>query len=405
MTLELPVESTDHRNLPAVTDNVTEPTAYSMTFLQHVDNCPRAGYLYRKHRSGPTSHPLDRGTAFHLFAAEATQLLIDADEPVMEPDVAKGIANGVIAEHPELIVPHAEADDVRIMAFHWAKGTYFPVKHIAGIEKQLTLELAGVKVRGVVDLILLYPEAGHASVIDYKTSFNVPNQRAFERSFQTRFYALMLLFGKGDDDPVGIGAGVRTVDLIQLYPRYLRGEGLTERKVTISRDELVDFRHDVEAVIARAKRGFEQGLWPAVTSSHCDICPARHECPLPPILIPGAAQVEADPQAAAERRFHLAALSKKAQADLRGYAKENGPIYYGPVEPGKPGRVFGPVLEEKEEIIKPKGAKSSDVIAAAVNEALEEGRPVDVKALFKESTSTRFTDRKHEPDEVEDGHE
>jgi RecB family exonuclease len=384
----------DYRNLPPVEDNVEPPEFWSQTFLGHVDNCPRAGYLYQKYRGGPTGHPLDRGTAAHEVFARLAKLLVDNDEPTLPPDLAKAVANEVILERSDLIYPWADKDDVRIMAFHWAEGAYFPPKNIAGIEQSLELELAGgVKVRGKVDLVLVYPETAHAQIVDYKTAFAVPSQRAFARSFQTRMYALLLAEGKVTGTPTGIGAGIKTFDLMEIYPRYLRSDGLLTRAVTLERSDLTDFKLDVEAVIARARRGFEEGLWPAVTSSHCARCPARRECPIPEELFPLSDLMPDDPPAAAARRYHLSEQAKFQQKALREYAAVHGPIYYGPTEPGKPGRVYGPVVRESERV------KDKEALKHAIEEALAGRAEFNMEDHFRVQVDTRFEDRKYEPDD------
>src|SRR5436190_2158512 len=111
----------DLRHLPAVEDNVEQPEALSQTFLSRMDVCARSGYLYLRHRSGPTSHAMDRGTAFHAFAERLVHLLIDSDENSAPPEIAKDLLSAVIAENPTWQLPEPEMDALRIMAYHLAE--------------------------------------------------------------------------------------------------------------------------------------------------------------------------------------------------------------------------------------------------------------------------------------------
>ena len=76
------------------------------------------------------------------------------------------------------------------------------------------------------------------------------------------------------------------------------------------------------------------------------------------------------------------------------------------MESGQPGRVFGPVLTQSSRIkdrnlgggVKLKG---KEALQFALEEAMAEGVEFRLEDHFTDSTSTRFSDRKHEPDDYE----
>jgi len=309
---------TDYRDLPPVEENVERPEAYGQTFLARMDVCARSGFLYQRHRGGPASHQMERGTAFHEAARRFVDLLIENGENTGPPEIAKDLLVSVFEEHPELQVPEHERDALRFMMQHLAENLWIDPSKIVGVEKTLTLEIAGVTIRGKVDLAFVFPEQRHAEVWDWKTSWAMPSQEDFEKSFQTRDYALMLLDGIGDGDAVPMGRGVDTVKVMEIYPRY---KDLPHREAILDRQQLLDFRQTVETTIARAEHGFETGKWQAVPGSHCSECPAMYECPLPAELIP-AAPPDADPQTLAERWLWLTEEASRVKKLVKAAAED-----------------------------------------------------------------------------------
>lgn len=361
----------DLRDLPPVEQNVDRPEKLSQTFLARTDVCPRSAMLYVQNGGGVASHALARGSLFHDFAARAVDIMVEQGEKTIPADLCRELMESVMEERVDLVVPTEERDALRGMAWNFGNGFFIEPERVVAVEKMLELDLDGVTIRGRVDLALAYPDAHHAHIIDHKTSFAVTPQGEYEKSWQPRFYALLLLEGKDADDPVGIGSGIDTVTVAELYPRYKQ---LAEVKTTLSRQEVVDFRHDVRAVIARAEHGFDSGEWPAVPGDHCSTCPMPTSCPLPEALIPAA--VEDLPEALAEREMFLDAERKRVMKKLKGLVDQDGPILVGDFE-------YGFTLTESERLADKDGAKL----------AIEAGGG-DPASYFKTSASTRFGRRK-----------
>jgi hypothetical protein len=358
------------RDLPPVEPNVDRPEYLSQSFLARQDVCARSAFLYQKHRGGPSTHAMDRGSAYHEWFHRFVDLLVEQGENSAPPDVAKELLADVLADNPHWQIPEPEQDALRVMVFHTAEALWINPSEVVALETMLELDIDGVKVRGRVDFAAITPSARHATIWDAKTGWVIPSQETFDRSWQTRFYALLLAEGKASEDPVPIGKGIETFTVAELYPRY---KNLPERKTTLTRQQLADFKLDVSAVIARAQHGFDTGLWPAVPGDHCSTCPAAWDCPLPEILIPAA--VDDRPEALAEREQFLDSEHKTVMKKLKSIAEDSGPIQVGGYE-------YAFKLTESERVDKD-----------AVKAALERGGS-DPSEFFKKSVSTRFSRRK-----------
>jgi hypothetical protein len=374
-------EKPSYRNLPPVEENVERPEALSQTFLNHTDRCARAGYLYIATRDEQaTSHAMDRGTAGHEFAARFIELLIDNDENTAPPEVAKDVLASVYVDHPELQLPAHERETLRIIAHHFAENLWIEPENVVAIEKMLELQIGNVRVRGKVDFAAIYPSAHHALIRDWKMSFAPPTteDEDFEHLFQTLLYALMLLEGKGEDDPVPIGRDLETVTVEEVY---CRNKGMpAPRKATLSRQQLLDFKDDLMATIAMAERGFATGKWQAVPGSHCSKCPARHLCPLPPELIPAADPEDAE--GLAEKWYWHQQEGTRLKKILRGIAEQNGPI------------PIGADLELSFTFSKPSRAKKDKVSWEEIEGAIEQGGFNPKDYIEATSPSARFDKRK-----------
>lgn len=366
----------DPRDLPAVEVNAERPEKLSQSALAHADRCARASYLYLR-KLGGTSHAMDRGSAYHLFKAEFLHMLIDSgkDDPSAPisapPDVAAGVLDSVLGEHPELQIPREEQEALRIMAFHVATHTVVVPNSVIAVEKMLEMDVGPWTVRGKVDSAYLQMEGRHAKILDDKTGFDLPSPDQFSKLFQTPLYAGMLAFGKGQDDPIPIGQGIDTFEVAQYYPMFKQ---YTEVSATLTRQQLRDFIDtDLRYAIARIEYGLETGIWPAVAGSHCSRCPARHECPLPAEIIPVPSN--GDVEVAGKRWMECDKGRGDEQAVLRAAVKDSpdGRIPLGP------GLEFVATRTEREELKDKDGIKEF-VIANG-------GDPSD---YFKTTTSVRF---------------
>lgn len=295
-----PIDEDEHA---AALERLLDERMPSQTFLAHRDRCHRSAFLYLKHAGGPGSHPLNRGSIFHLVVEELTrEEIIGRDEHEVPPEVAKDRLNEVLARHPELTVPADERDALRQMIYHWAAGSYFDPSTIVGVELAVELEVGDWIIRGKIDLVE-QPTHYLLHVTDYKTQWNMPNAEEFARGgpdthsfagdFQTELYALMLAFGHTPDG-LTPGEGVDEFRLFQRFPRYLGEEGLFYRDAVITRQQLVDFRFDVEAMLASLERSIDTRKWQPTPGSHCARCPSPYECPLPRMLRADSQAAELD---------------------------------------------------------------------------------------------------------------
>ena len=117
------------RDFPPVDENIDPPDSLRQSLLARHNNCPRSAYLSQ--RVETASHQMDRGTAFHRFAEQAVKDLLDAEESTMPGDVARALADAVMAESHDLVLTTEEQDAVRLMAWNWAEATAFdPTTHV-----------------------------------------------------------------------------------------------------------------------------------------------------------------------------------------------------------------------------------------------------------------------------------
>ena len=283
--------SSRHYAAPALTPRPIDPLDLwrkslrpSQSLLSHLDQCGYAGFLYLKHSGGTGSHPMDRGTAFHIFAERATYKLMEqagvlddatieraramaleqseqtgedhraifrdfleqagAGPARLDPDDARDLMQQVLLDHPELNVPVGQQEPLRAMAWNFATGHIIDARAVIAVETLLELELDGWTLRGKVDRAELHD--GIAYVHDYKTSrLNLKGEREdegkviaaeekYRESFQPPFYALLVAEGTVAHpserhpqtfiDPNLYGErltkGVTEVNTLEHYPRY-----------------------------------------------------------------------------------------------------------------------------------------------------------------------------------------
>ena len=434
---------TDLRDLPAVESLESWPSRASQTLLAKFDTCPRSAYLYAKYRGGSPGHPLDRGTLIHAVIERMTlDLLAAGESSYIAPAFTQGrfgevipedpalaakqiasltaaVVDEVYRENPELVVPVGDVDAVRVMAYHWALGFAIDPEKVVAVERTFALELDGHQVIGRIDLASLADDVG--DVVDYKSQLAVPDQEAYEKGFQAKLYALLVVFGQpaeqvhcGDCNGAGchecggrgyvlrledpIGERVQWVRTREVYPRYLRDDGeLQARSAILSRTDLADFREDVRRLLARMDLAREAWKFPAVSGSHCTYCPCEPECPLPKHLRRWAGAIN-DMAAAAEAAEWADRMDSQVSAtkeELKRFASAHGPVRYG----GDMVREF--VLVESR-AVKKRGSKADwEGLEAAVREAAAFGTPFDLGEWIVSRPSMSFKKRKLTPGEVE----
>lgn len=359
------------RDLPPVPPvAIRDPRRHSQTLLAKADACLRSAYLYLKWNGGPGSHAMDRGTVVHMGAERVVLdllrhglksyvelalsqgpggAMVAEDIEQAERDVAsmtKAIVDEILEEHPELSVTSLEADAARSMLYHFALGMDVDPETVLGIERKFVLDLdCGVTVSGKIDL-LTSPEVRWLQVDDYKTSFNVPPEDEFDElhSFQTKLYALLAVYGnpveKVDGEEVrlpNVGEGVFYVRGRQLYPRPRLRElpdgrkEMVQRERVFTRQELADFKLDVERIAKRLLGALESWKFPAVPGRHCSECPSPAECPLPSHLRRYAGMVNSHEEAQEALAWALVQGEKvgATMKEIKAWAAANGPIVLG----------------------------------------------------------------------------
>lgn len=434
-----------YRKLPVVTERVKAPSRLSQTLLGHANICPRSAFLALKYRDQPATLEMDRGTAFHLFMERMIRELVvrgavslyapgvGEDAMAAAGEVAsmtKVMVEEVLADRRELVLPHYEREHLREMAYHAAVAFDVDPTTVAGVERLFVLDLDnGWTVSGKIDLLSL-PDDFSALITDWKTSLAVADQETFENRFQVKLYALLVMFGQPVDvreccvppgavsdcelcDGKGyietrlpsIGAHIREATGREVHPRprpRIHPDGrweMVNRSHTWTRQEIADFRHDVEWVTDVIEHGLKTGDWPArYDKSHCGICPAEMECPLPRHLRRFAGAIDSHEKAAeawtwAER---TAARVKFTKAEVRAFLENHG----------------GPLVLENERVldfetsfrrsVKRSGRNSDwEGLLAALEERVKYGSEFDFERWVPERPSTSLKERDAAPGELQ----
>lgn len=437
---------------------------FSMTLLSLGDRCMRAAYLSLLYGGGAPSHEMARGSLYHAFQERAMWTLIEREEPnlyagveqelvaefeaannrapnVPELDAIMAAARSAVAdhtavivdevlrEHPEWVVPQADVDDVREMAYHWAVGSDVRPDRVVGLETKFLLRLPGGAVVSMkVDVLHADDQPDVLCVDDAKTSFHMLSAEEVERDYQLKLYAAGVAFGRpvekvacdvcrdfepqepghevqcdacggrGHVEVLGdpLGDGVNFFRLRQVYPRYLGDDGLvrTSKPFVISRTDLHDFLADVERDVAKFEAAYESGRWDAVPGSHCAICPAWSECPLPEFLRiqpfdpegnspaeRGYVESYEDAQLALMRADFYRAMANAEVKKARNWSKQGGPV-----------RVGADVVWEWHDAER----RETDYagLDQGVYAAVEFGEPFDLSRYRRTRVSTSFRRRK-----------
>jgi hypothetical protein len=380
---------------------VERPSRLSQTMLRHMDGCPRSGYLYLKHRGEPSSAPMDRGSAFHLFAERMVVELVARGEkslfaPAQDGDggaedlsqAAKDVASltqamveQVFEDHPEFVMPASERDAVRVMAYHLAVAFDVDPQSVVGIERAFELDLeCGWKIVGKVDLAAL-PTATRGLVDDYKTSLAVPSQEEHAQSFQAKLYALLLMYGRPvDGEP--FGSHLTHVTGRMIYPRAKpretgKGLRLVQREATWSRGQLDEFRMDVERLGRRVSEALQSWDWPAQAGPHCSECPAPRECPIPRELRNYQGTILEPEQASEAWEWAMRAKAAVAavEKEVKAFAKAHGGVVVGD-------QVFEWRVSESRRLRSVGGRSDWDGLAQAVLDAATYGTPFELEQVL-----------------------
>lgn len=357
---------------------MTGPARLSQSLLATYDRCPRSAWLAVKHKGQARSVEMDRGTAFHRFAERAVLLMIEHDEPSVPADVAKDLMGQVLDESGDLVVPAAEQDRLRVMAYHFAEGFTVDPGTVVAVEKLVTWEpVPGVVVSGKADLVTV-EENGVVRITDWKTSMAIPAQDVFEAGFQLPCYSVLAVHGSPDGEPVPLAGHAAFVAVQECYPMYLRDDGtLASRERVLSRLEVEEARETVARVAAKARGRFDAGEidgFEARPGMACPKCVARRECPVPDVLRGPVEGAEA-----AARWLVTEPVVKQDWKAIRAHVDLHGPLEIG-------GVVFELAKEERR-------STDWDALEAAVERSVMFGEPFDREAHVKVGASTRLKKR------------
>lgn len=361
------------RELPPIPaeERPEKPATLSQTLMSHYASCPRSALFYLQDK-GPQTHPLTRGSIFHEFAEKATELMLEVDEPKIDPDTARDVLLEVAREFPFQLPPN-EMDALRAMAHNFAQHVVIDPDKVFAIESMYAMEIAGETFRGKVDLGLV--EDNVAEIHDYKTSFNLPSRDEFEGDFQHWSYAVLIVHGEPEE-----GAkldGLLEVRPTGVFPRYADDKGLWTIAFPIDVRNLADHRTYLEDLVGKLLESLETGVWNATPSSHCKICPASALCPLAEHQRPEAPPASvADAEAAAQIWIVEDLRNAELRKAIRAWVAENGPIVVG---------------DYRLEMV-PKSSRVTDWegLQEGVEAAVEEGEPFELSDHVKMRHQTDF---------------
>lgn len=407
-------ERVDWRHLPPVPEakrpEIADDWKPSQTFLKHHDVCDRSAMLYLTHRAGSGGHELNRGAIFHDVIATLTRKAIREKEPRIPAEWGKDELLAYYRENPDVQVSAKERDALRVMVYNWCVGEYFDPTKVLLVETSFRLEIGGFVVVGRIDRADTNGY-GRLDVIDYKTSYNMPDREEFipqayapdgrpyfAGNFQTMLYATALAFGTLDDGMRLEGFEEYGLELV--YPRHLQSGELARRPVTVTSQQLLDFKFDVESQLERLRDvNLGEGRWQPTPGSHCGECPAEYECPLPPVLRPESqlanATVDDLERMAARWNFETGRntdLKKRIKARAEAIEAENPEAL--DLGNGDRGIRIG---EDLALVFLPydrESVKSAARLAEAAEEAAHYGGKLDLTRHFRRSVGTQFEKRK-----------
>jgi PD-(D/E)XK nuclease superfamily len=374
------------RDFPLVEENVERPETLRQSLLARHNHCPRSAYLSLKYDTA--SVQMDRGTAFHAFVERAIETLAGADEPIMPGEQARELADAVMAERTDLVLPVEEQDAVRLMAWNWAESFVLDWDTIIGVEVPLSMEVGGFTVTGTLDLIEAQGQTLY--IRDWKTSLQIRKREEVQRGFQGLMYGLLLLDGVTSNGK-SLGAGINDVWFYETYPRYRSDDGtLVAKEGSWTRPELHDFKVSLERNIERFADSLETGDWPARDGSWCSQCPAQTECPIPATLryeeeITTLQQAED----AFSRKLANERESRRIQGGLRGWVDANGPIFVGDL-------AFDANHTESRSV------KDWELMLAALLRTTTVGAPFEVTDHVQLRQQTKFSKRRQTEEELDE---
>ena len=350
------------------------------TVLDLADKCLHSAALYFKHTDS-TSHARNRGIVFHNFVERATMTMLANGEQTMPADVAKELAQSLCDEFPGNL-PANEQEVVRVCAFRWAEATVFDPEAFVGVEIPIQLHLGGEwTLTGRLDRLDI--RGDQAFISDYKTSLYLPSQEEFENDFQVRTYCTLLAFGQLDpNQDLEFGGGLNGFHARWEYPRLQPTDDgeLIHRYCFLDRGDLTDHLAVLQGAVGRLDTAYETGYWPATSGSHCTLCPARTECPIPDSehVLDQITNV-AEAEETADQHLHLKAAADRARRSLKSWVEKTGELD------------VGTDLVATVDTIERRKRVEPEALEEAVMASVNFGAPFDKDAWFGKTTGTRFS--------------
>lgn len=374
------------KQLPVPEPLLLDQRIAGQTFLSKYASCPRDAYLYRMFPR--QTHAMMRGIAFHGGVEEATRFMVENGEERIPGEAARDFAEGYLTDHPELVLPEAERDALRLMAWNWGEATVLDLEYLVGTEVEVKMEVAGWLLRCRIDLVYRYPD--HVAIRDYKTALALPTDEEVQQSFQGKFYSLACLEGTPGDGGPPLGAGLNETNFDLVFPRYRDEEygNLFVRGAAFDRKDLQDFKMTLVDLLARVERSYETQDWLAVDGSHCSTCAAQALCPIKPDVkdMPPVDTLTEAREAASEL-YALDRQKTRLQKAVRGWVANNGPLH------------FGTDLAYDIKATESNSVPSWSALEHGIRRAVEFGEPFDLSLYRKTSHGTRFVKRKQTDDE------
>ncbi len=358
------------------------PAHTSYSAINLFEQCPLRYRIERvDRRQAPDTSPLRVGTAVHAAIAAYIRHLQEeglqtditwAEEALTKADAALGREGRSLDA--------GEWEEVGKIFQTFIESHLFEPSQIAEVEKRESIPLDGLQFWAVIDLLEV--EDGQPRIRDWKTGWRVPSQAEAEKDLQLRCYAWVVnrLYG---------------YDEINCKLEYVRHGAV--RTVQVGPEEITK----TEKRILKAIQAIEAETdWAPTPGSHCSYCPWTGECP-------AGDNESADPEALAGRILVLEAQLREAQAKLKAYCNEHGPVVVG-------GEMFGylppkdggwTVTDPREyaQVLQRHGLEPLDYFKVdsyklkSIRTAKKWQHVLDdIKPLLEQDISTRFTHRKIE---------
>jgi len=276
----------------------------SYSALNLFEQCPLRFKIERvEKRKAPDSKPLRVGSAVHAAIAAYIRHLQETglETDITWSDQAIEAAAAAMAKEKRALDAD-EWEEVGQIFQAFTTSHMFNPAQIAEVEKLEKIPLNGLAFWAVIDLLEV--EEGQAKLRDWKSSWAVPSQAEVERDFQLRVYAWTVHKLYGYDE-------VRC-DLEFIRHGAVRSVLIGPEEIAKTEERILE---DIEKI--RAERD-----WAPTPGSHCTYCPWSSECEL-------ADSEDEDPEALAGHILVLEAQLREAQAKLKEYCNEHGPVTVG----------------------------------------------------------------------------